>query len=355
MAKFHITPKGQARECSAKTPEACKYSQQAGETVAHYASKEEAQEAYEQLMEEQTKSRALKKNNTLRDSNIMSLSDIADDGRIQDEFSNADKYFLKLSALENEYKKTISERSFYRERAAQSIKVGADIVLAGLKGKKLTDRIVGFDAEKNRIIFKPSDYKKHTKIYNDDGTVNHVSVSYDREKLRSHLNQSADIYHAQSEKIQTELDKVQQEFHQLTDSLVTKTGYAENPKYGVPTEQSTFEKYKNTRHRNYSSNPTKDVVILEKAEIICTECNNPLIKVSSTPTLTNYFVHKDNGSRNCTSLKDKGYVSTTASPGGKCIYCGTSNTRFLEFKVHAYSDSTTCHRCGGVDGYGIGD
>lgn len=47
MAKFHLTPKGQARQCSAKTPESCKYSQEAGETVAHYDSKEEAQQAYE--------------------------------------------------------------------------------------------------------------------------------------------------------------------------------------------------------------------------------------------------------------------------------------------------------------------
>lgn len=47
MAKFHLTPKGQARACSAKTPEACKYSQEAGTVVEHYNTKEEAQAAYE--------------------------------------------------------------------------------------------------------------------------------------------------------------------------------------------------------------------------------------------------------------------------------------------------------------------
>lgn len=47
MSKFHLTPKGQARQCSAKTPESCKYSQLAGETVEHYATKEDAQKAYE--------------------------------------------------------------------------------------------------------------------------------------------------------------------------------------------------------------------------------------------------------------------------------------------------------------------
>lgn len=48
MSKFHLTPKGQARACSAKTPETCKYSQEAGTTVEHYNTKEEAQAAYEQ-------------------------------------------------------------------------------------------------------------------------------------------------------------------------------------------------------------------------------------------------------------------------------------------------------------------
>lgn len=48
MAKFHLTPKGQARACSAKTPESCKYSQEAGTVVEHYETKEEAQAAYEQ-------------------------------------------------------------------------------------------------------------------------------------------------------------------------------------------------------------------------------------------------------------------------------------------------------------------
>lgn len=48
MSKFHLTPKGQARACSAKTPESCKYSQEAGTVVEHYETKAEAQAAYEQ-------------------------------------------------------------------------------------------------------------------------------------------------------------------------------------------------------------------------------------------------------------------------------------------------------------------
>lgn len=49
--KFHLTPTGQARACSAKTPEACKYSQEAGEVVEHYNTKEDAQAAYEKQQE----------------------------------------------------------------------------------------------------------------------------------------------------------------------------------------------------------------------------------------------------------------------------------------------------------------
>lgn len=51
--KFHLTPKGQARPCMAQTPESCKYSREAGETVEHYDTKQEAQEAYEQQASEQ--------------------------------------------------------------------------------------------------------------------------------------------------------------------------------------------------------------------------------------------------------------------------------------------------------------
>lgn len=53
-SKFHLTPKGQARQCSAKTPESCRYSQLAGETVEHYETKEEAQQAYEKTMNDKT-------------------------------------------------------------------------------------------------------------------------------------------------------------------------------------------------------------------------------------------------------------------------------------------------------------
>lgn len=49
--KFHLTPTGQARQCSAKTPEACKYSQEAGTVVEHYSTKEDAQAAYEKQQE----------------------------------------------------------------------------------------------------------------------------------------------------------------------------------------------------------------------------------------------------------------------------------------------------------------
>lgn len=60
-SKFHLTPKGQARQCSAKTPESCKYSQLAGETVEHYATKEEAQKAYEKTMDKHSTVKLIKR------------------------------------------------------------------------------------------------------------------------------------------------------------------------------------------------------------------------------------------------------------------------------------------------------
>lgn len=71
MAKFHLTPTGQARECSAKTPEACKYSREAGETVEHYSTKEEAQAAYEKQMEKSQIKTSLTKKKTKKTNTAM--------------------------------------------------------------------------------------------------------------------------------------------------------------------------------------------------------------------------------------------------------------------------------------------
>lgn len=54
MKRYHISPKtGRPNICSAKTPEACKFSQEAGRTVDHFDTKEEAQAHIEKVLSEQ--------------------------------------------------------------------------------------------------------------------------------------------------------------------------------------------------------------------------------------------------------------------------------------------------------------
>ena len=60
--RYHINPDtGRAGQCSAKTPEACKYSIESGTVVEHYDSKEEARAAYEKANKSKTTT-SLKKN-----------------------------------------------------------------------------------------------------------------------------------------------------------------------------------------------------------------------------------------------------------------------------------------------------
>lgn len=138
-----------------------------------------------------------------------------------------------------------------------------------------------------------------------------------------------------------ELDGLEGERDELEKELKEKTGYVSNPIYGVPSGETTEDLMKKPA-RNYSSAPTKNVPILENGEQICTRCGSPATyEEAKAPGQIGRYVDE-----NCDE-----YIRTA----GKCKYCGTTNPKHLSFKQQSYSDETHCSRCGGVDGYGIGD
>lgn len=70
--RYHINPDtGRAGQCSAKTPEACKYSVESGTVVEHYDSKEEARAAYEKANKSKTTTSLKKKPATLTEQEKM--------------------------------------------------------------------------------------------------------------------------------------------------------------------------------------------------------------------------------------------------------------------------------------------
>jgi len=106
---------------------------------------------------------------------------------------------------------------------------------------------------------------------------------------------------------------------------------------------TTFEKFKSTRAGNYCTLPTKDVEILNPTPV-CDTCEGELVWNPKGGWLkTGDFEHV--GATTCT------YARVRAT----CKYCGTNEKGVVVYKQHAWHDANECSRCGGVDGYAIGD
>lgn len=109
------------------------------------------------------------------------------------------------------------------------------------------------------------------------------------------------------------------------------------------TGQTTFEKYAGQTAGNYSTLPTRDVEVLVP-ETICQTCGDRI-------------EYRMNGGRygwgGWEHAGDAGEC-TYATPRPMCIYCGATGDE-VTFHQKSWSDETHCARCGGINGYGIGD
>lgn len=372
--KYHINPEtGRPNQCTA-TVRGCKYSTN-GEMPEHYDSKDEARAAYENQNQDKTV-KSLKKEKDYILSGQGRIGDdgipygqkitkqvpsednsprfIKDDGTVvkakkktsvQEIIDNPEtqKHYrmaslIQVKAMENaeELKKDIQYRDTLINNSRKIDQWGVRAILERVNSH---NEIYGTSKR-----FNLEDYSIKTPI---EGSSGGYSVTYDKEKFENDLNDyiDADVFRKVSESSQ-KAHRSEKDSKRVRKSLQERLGYAENPRFGVPSGESTLEKWKHRQVRNYSSRPTKDVPILKDAQKYCTKCNEGL-ELGKDEFGYNRYVHStENG-----YCKDR----SIPSPSITCRYCGTSDSQMVSFSQKNWSDETSCKRCGGVDGYAIGD
>lgn len=129
---------------------------------------------------------------------------------------------------------------------------------------------------------------------------------------------------------------------------------------------TTLETFAGQRAGNYCTMPRLDVEILPDV-LLCGHCGEEIVRME---------VPLDNG-RLYTWTESvwvhavdpeafevfpvgayprvKGTSDHYVTPTLRCPYCHTNDPDEVTFVRAAYSDETRCTRCGGVNGFGIGD
>ena len=337
--KYHINPEtGRPNQCTA-TVRGCKYSTN-GEMPEHYDSKDEARAAYENQNQDKTV-KSLKKGHkaaqSVSNKNKPSVEKIIADPDVQKHYRMAS--LIQVKAMENaeESKKDIQ----YRETLMDNFhKIDQWGVRAILERVNSHNEIYGSSKR-----FNLEDYSIKTPI---EGATGGYSVTYDKEKFENDLEDyiDVDVFRKVLESSQKAY-RSEKDLKTVRKNLEKRLGYAENPRFGVPSGESTLEKWKHRQVRNYSSRPTKDVPILKDAQKYCTKCNEGL-ELSKDEFGHDKYVHS---TENGYCKDDRSFPS----PSITCRYCGTSDSQMISSSQKSWSDEISCKRCGGVDGYAIGE
>lgn len=106
---------------------------------------------------------------------------------------------------------------------------------------------------------------------------------------------------------------------------------------------TTLEKFAGARRGNYCTLPTVDVEILTDASV-CEKCGTEVVYDPKAGTYSGKWVHAQ-------PATEDHFVA----PRTRCSYCGTQDPSEVTYVQAAYSDEVRCTRCGGVNGFGIGD
>ena len=109
---------------------------------------------------------------------------------------------------------------------------------------------------------------------------------------------------------------------------------------------TTKEKFAGQRAGNYCTLPTVDVPILPDHRV-CETCHQLILYVEH-PKGASY------GNGMWVHVVDcpPGTEQHRIAPRVRCRYCHSHEAKFRQ---HAWHDAVECPRCGGVDGYAIGD
>lgn len=109
------------------------------------------------------------------------------------------------------------------------------------------------------------------------------------------------------------------------------------------TVQTTLQAFAGKRVGNYCTAPNLDVEIL------------PLVQHCKTCAEVVVYNPKVEGRYGGRWEHEDGTAEHYTTPRTICIYCGTDEVGVVVARQHAWYDARECARCGGVDGYGIGD
>lgn len=100
--------------------------------------------------------------------------------------------------------------------------------------------------------------------------------------------------------------------------------------------------------RNYASRPTIDVEVLTPEHSLCDECSGAVANQAEGKYSLPKWVHLDPDSE-CPNVG--GYVRLRRC----CYFCGTQEAGAITYRQLSWNDSIACSRCGGDNGYPIGD
>ena len=131
----------------------------------------------------------------------------------------------------------------------------------------------------------------------------------------------------------------------------------------VEVVETARSKYAGTVRHNYCTLPTEDVEILPEIRH-CADCGDVVERVSRTVAASGHrhevsaWIHS--GAEVVVTdvypyLHEIGDHDHHARVRSACRYCNTDDPAHVQFVQASYSDETRCTRCGGVDGFAIGD
>lgn len=309
MSGYHISPDdGEPRKCSASIRE-CPVGGN------HYTTKEQAFAAYEEMMSKDSFPAVYSKSESYPKETVEKWRELARNMR-------------KISVLEE----AMASRKSRQDRlmkALESLEKGAS-----------TPSQEAFEAHNALVALhrsRPYVPNSHPDRYPSSKYPNFQAVRDDV------LNEAKTLEH-ELQSLAGDHHETQVQYMRDARAVADETGHVSNPKYGVDSGVNTGEMWSGKTAGNYSNLPTKQVSVLTGAKTICKKCDQPV-----------HYVKKGYGGNFVHESEDHGCDEVTYSISTPCKYCGTSDPSFQTFKHQAYSDETSCSRCGGVSGYAIGD
>lgn len=332
MARYHLTPDG-PKVCSAKFK--CDYAdKETGAVPEHYENKAAASKAYEVTMKGQE-----------MPSGVTNISAKRAQKR------NRDAAAEKRRDERRELQKSVTKL----EGDLQSFKINK----AQLENaKKIMSNAMDAEKEGRSPFFHLQDMRKvlldSSSAAPDEKTFPYFSD--DPSKVYNAITDAQERNSVMILSTQSWADEDKRKIARIEKNLTDNGFQVENPKFGVPTGESTMDVWATKQAGNYCSRPNKDVPILENSEKFCTKCGR-----SVTYEKTRYRWLHDNGLEECDKNEMLAHTGKPAPYAGyaqsnpECRYCGTGDPSYSTFKQQSWSDETSCSRCGGVTGYAIGD